>query len=76
MLERAQLAALRGEQAIYEQSIRTARGWVEEYLDVGTTEAARVRNGLRAAEGVQLAPSLPDISGSLNALNAVMGSKP
>lgn len=76
MLERAQLAALRGEQAIYEQSIRTARGWVEEYLDVGTAEAARVRDGLRAVEGVRLAPPLPDISGSLNALNALTGSRP
>jgi len=70
MLERAQLAGLRREQTIYAQSIATAAGWVERYLDVETPEVRRVLDGLRALEGVDLAAPLPDVSGSLNALNA------
>jgi uroporphyrin-3 C-methyltransferase len=70
MLERAQLAGLRREQAIYAQSIAAAAGWIERYLDVETPEVRRVLDGLRALEGVDLAAPLPDVSGSLNALNA------
>ena len=71
MLERAQLAGLRREQAIYEQSIATASDWIERYLDLEAPDVRRLRDGLRALEGVSLAAPLPDISGSLNALNAV-----
>jgi uroporphyrin-3 C-methyltransferase len=76
MLERAQLAALRREQAIYVESIATASGWIERYLDVDTPEVRRVLDGLRALEGVNLAAPLPDVSGSLNALNAAVRPEP
>ncbi len=76
MLERAQLAALRREQGIYGESIATAAEWIERYLDVDTPEVRRVLDGLRALEGVNLAAPLPDVSGSLNALNAAVRSEP
>lgn len=76
MLERAQLAALRREQAIYAESIATASGWIEHYLDVDTPEVRRVLDGLRALESVNLAAPLPDVSGSLNALNAAVRPEP
>jgi len=71
MLERAQLAGMRAEQTIYAQSIATALEWVERYLDLETPEVRRVHDGLRALARVSPGAVLPDISGSLNALNAV-----
>ena len=71
MLERAQLAALRREQVVYEQSINTASQWVVEYLDQDLTDVSRVVSELDALEQVDLKQTLPDISGSLAALKAV-----
>jgi uroporphyrin-3 C-methyltransferase len=71
MLERAQLAGLRREQAIYDQSIAVARDWIERYLDDSTPEVRRIQEGLRALATVRLAAPLPDLSGSLAALNAL-----
>jgi uroporphyrin-III C-methyltransferase len=71
MLERAQLAGLRREQTIYDQSIAVAVDWIERYLDVTAPEVRRVLEGLRALASVSLAAPLPDISGSLDALNAL-----
>ena len=76
MLERAQLAGLRREQAVYEQSLSTAADWIERYLDVETPEVRRVLDGLRALERMNLAAPLPDVSGSLNALNAALRPEP
>lgn len=71
MLERAQLAGLRREQSIYDQSIAVAVDWIGHYLDGSTPQVARVLEGLRALQGVSLAAPLPDISGSLTALEAL-----
>jgi uroporphyrin-3 C-methyltransferase len=76
MLERAQLAALRREQTIYDRSISRARDWIEAFLDLETPEVQRVLGGLRALDGLSLAAPLPDISGSLNALNDQLRSAP
>jgi uroporphyrin-3 C-methyltransferase len=72
MLERAQLAALHGQQTIYSQSVGTAAGWVGSYLDVTAPDVRRVLDGLQALEKVDVATPLPEISGSLRALDAVM----
>jgi len=71
MLERAQLAGLRREQPIYDESIAAAVDWIERYLDVSTPQVARVLQGLRALQGVSLAAPLPDISGSLTVLETL-----
>jgi len=70
MLERTQLAALRREQTIYDESLVTALGWIAAYLDETAPEVRRVQEGLKSLQGVQLAVALPDISGSLTALDA------
>jgi uroporphyrin-3 C-methyltransferase len=68
MLERAQLAALRREQAVYEQSLQTAAGWIASYLDVDSPGVARSLEELDVLSTVVLDQPLPDISGSLSAL--------
>ncbi len=68
MLERAQLAALREEQLMYEESLLTALTWIERYLDTDDPAVRRLRDELDALAGVDLARPLPDVSGSLEAL--------
>lgn len=76
MLERAQLAALRGEQVLYEQSLATAREWIGEYLNVDEPAAARLLEELDTLATVDLERPLPDISGSLQALEEAMEAAP
>lgn len=71
-LERAQLAAVRREQAIYEESLATALEWIERYLDTSRRPVQRMLNELEALRQVELDRPLPDISGSLNALQAAL----
>jgi uroporphyrin-3 C-methyltransferase len=68
MLERSQLAALRRQQIVYEQSIATARDWLGEYLDSDDHAVAQVVAELDSLLEIQLDQQLPDISGSLTAL--------
>ncbi len=72
MLERAQMAALRGEQLMFEESINTALDWIDEYLDTSERPAERLISELQALTEVELEQALPDISGSLNALQDVL----
>ncbi len=70
MLERAQLAALRRQQVVYEQSIATARDWIVEFLERDDEIAQRIAMELDALVEVELNLTLPDISASLAALVA------
>lgn len=70
MLERAQLATLRREQVVYESSLTTAADWLMEYIDTDAEAVMRVVNELKLLTGVKLDQELPDISGSLAALQA------
>ncbi len=72
MLERAQLAALRRDQVIYTQSLATAQQWIESYLEPESAVVQRVQEELQDLGEVSLDRPLPDISGSLNALNGVL----
>jgi uroporphyrin-III C-methyltransferase len=72
MLERAQLAALRGEQLVFERSLSTAQGWIRKYMDPEQEPTRRLLDELDALREVELQQSLPDISGSLNALRDVL----
>lgn len=76
MLERAQLAALREEQLMYEESLLTALTWIERYLDADAPAVTRLHDELEALAGVDLARPLPDVSGSLEALRQAAGPAP
>jgi uroporphyrin-3 C-methyltransferase len=71
MLERAQLAALRREQLIYEQSLQTAADWIASYLEGEDAGIQRAVEELDAMSTIRLDQSLPDISGSLAALKSM-----
>jgi len=70
MLEKAQLAALRRQQVVFEQSIATARDWIVEFLAADEEIAQRIVMELQELLEVELNLILPDISGSLTALVA------
>lgn len=74
MLERAQLAALRRDELLYDESLASALAWVDEYLDPARAETVRLRDELLALGEIALDQPLPDVSGSLNALRAVARS--
>lgn len=76
MLERAQLAGLRREQGVFGASIETAIDWIEAWQDVSDPEVRRVVDGLRAIAAVRLDAPVPDLSGSLVALDAVLAGRP
>ncbi len=71
MLEQAQLAALKRETVVYQQSLQTAANWIATYLDRDDPAISRILGELDSLSGVVLDEPLPDISGSLNALEAV-----
>ncbi len=68
MLERAQLAALRREQVVFEQSLQTAADWIATYLDGSEPGVQKSLEELEVMSRVQLDVPLPDVSGSLSAL--------
>lgn len=69
----ARLAALKGDQSNYLESLRMAKRWLTEYFDMETTAVTRAieRVGELESEDIQLA--LPDISGSLKLLRERTG---
>ncbi len=71
MLERAQLAALRREQIIFEHSLSTAIEWMEAYLDVENQGIKHAIEELNSLSAIELEQPLPDISGSLSTLNSL-----
>ncbi|HEX7036579.1 MAG TPA: uroporphyrinogen-III C-methyltransferase [Pseudomonadales bacterium] len=75
-LERAQLAAVRREQMIFEESLATALEWIERYLDTRRRPVQRMLSELEELRQVDLERPLPDISGSLNALQAASRNPP
>jgi uroporphyrin-3 C-methyltransferase len=71
MLEQAQLAALRGEQVVFSESLKNAAGWLREYLDAEDPRVSDMADELNRMASITLNEKLPDISGSLSALDAV-----
>ena len=67
-LERAGLAAMRGHQLVYEESLATAEEWMGEFLEADDDTIRVLVEELQSLQQVQLNQTLPDISGSLNRL--------
>ncbi len=71
MLERAQLALMRRNQLVYEQSLSTAEEWIGEYHDTSASAVTLMQSQIAELLTVELELPIPDISGSLTALQAV-----
>ncbi len=66
--EMARLSALQKDQANFEQSLDTAATWIRRYFDTSNAEIGKILAALDSMKAARLAPSLPDISVSLNLL--------
>ncbi|WP_210397165.1 uroporphyrinogen-III C-methyltransferase [Motiliproteus sediminis] len=75
MLEQAQLALLQGEQAAFDASLSKARDWVATYFQADDSTTKALLNGISQLQGTQVAPTLPDISGSLRTLKAYLAAQ-
>ena len=76
MLEQAQLAALRHDQAVYASSLDAALEWIATYLDGQGPAVKETTQTLAALRGLNVESALPDISGSLNALRKARQANP
>ena len=67
-LQAARLALLRGEQAIFEQSLDDTSALLRQYFDTDSTQVAGALDTLEEIRGSVFATTAPDISGSLDLL--------
>ena len=72
MLYGAQLAALHGDTVTYQQNIRSAQAWIEDYFDIDAQAVGNTQQELERLINEKIVIEPPDISGSLNALRAFM----
>ena len=67
-LEQAQLAALKRQQDVFEQSLLNVRRWLVDHADVEDERTTALLTSVDELLIIELARPLPDISGSLNEL--------
>jgi uncharacterized protein HemX len=67
-LQVARLALLRGEQAVFEQSLADADDWLRDYFDTDSAQVRGARATIEEIRGSMVVVSPPDISASLQLL--------
>lgn len=72
MLEQAQMALLQRKQQAYDSSLTKAQEWVGTHFDPKDATTEALLGGLSELRNVNVAPKLPDISGSLASLKAYL----
>ena len=79
-LEMARLALLRGDVAIYQENLKAATAWLDEYYDLRDAAVKHSRDAVARLAQINIAPALPEIGASLRTLERIrekkMGSKP
>ncbi|GGC09576.1 hypothetical protein GCM10011352_40000 [Marinobacterium zhoushanense] len=68
MLEQAQLALLQRKQQAFDASLDKASNWISTYFDQKDATSQAMLRALEEMSAMNIAPELPDISGSLKAL--------
>lgn len=71
-LQAARLSLLRGEQAVFQQSLDDATAWIEEYYDRESTPVLSALLTIREIRDTSFVTSVPDISESLRLLRQHM----
>jgi uroporphyrin-3 C-methyltransferase len=72
LLEQSQLALLRQQSDIYKNSLTRAQTLLEQYFDKTNTNTAALLRALSQLTKLEVAPPIPDISGSLKQLQSHM----
>ena len=68
MFEQAQWAALQGKQKLYNDSLKKARYWLDNYYTLDEDASRALSNTVKELEAQRVEVYLPDISGSRRAL--------
>lgn len=68
-LESARIALLRRDSRTYQQTLRSSQDWIGRYFDNEAPGTANTLKELARLQQIDIAPILPDISGSSNALH-------
>ena len=72
LLEQAQIALLSANQALYEASLKQAQQWLLHFKDADPSAVKAIDTQIRQLEGLTIQPPQPDISRSLQALEAAI----
>lgn len=72
LLEQAQVSLLSGNETLYRESLERAQHWVGEFFESDEAAARAMSREITALTDVDVATQLPDISRSVQALDAVM----
>lgn len=72
MLEQAQVALVRQQDALYKQSIERTQIWLDEFVMIKNDQAIAAKNTLAELQGWNVSPKFPEISGSLNKLRQIL----
>jgi len=72
LLEQAQAALLSGNGELYRQSLQRARSWVEQFMESDQAAARAMAREIDQLAARRVAVELPDVSRSLQALDAAM----
>lgn len=72
-LNKSELALLQRNNAVYQQSLESAVGWIEQYFDLDDSQVQGVLTQLQELREQQPGGSLPDITGSYDLLQRVQG---
>jgi uroporphyrin-3 C-methyltransferase len=73
MLEQAQMALLQRKQQAFDSSLSKAQEWIATHFDPKDATTIALLTGLAELSEVNVAPELPDISGSLSSLKDYLG---
>lgn len=73
-IESARLALLRGDNSTYQENLNIANEWVSQFYDTEAAESAAVLSTLGELKQAKIDGELPDISGSLKALQQYIAS--
>lgn len=72
LLGQAQWALLHHEQAVYQQSLKNASTWINQYYIADAAQTQSFLNTLEQLAQIQVAPSLPNLTTSVEAINSAM----
>lgn len=76
MLEEAEMAVLRGNQALYERALAKARDTIANWYNTSNPRVRALSDSLAELAGHNIAPDLPDISNSLVLLKKRLAGQP
>lgn len=76
LIVQAQWSALQGNQTIYHDSLEKAKDWIKQYYIQDAPNAQVFLQELNSLQQINIHPSYPDLTPTMNLINSVMTSTP